>query len=302
MFGKKSKQVKTQYETENQQLGRQAYPYIQPAMDRMNDLSMNPDKYRQEYINKYFGKDTPEWNDAMRNYQRIMGNTTANNYNATHGGYSSAGQKLYSDTQRAQNDLISRLNSAGVTGSQNLLNNDLNNVAGLYKNLNYQHGMAQQGDAIDEYNKLVDKSNKQWWMNALSEIGAAGEAIAPGPWKAIGTGLRVGGWLGSTDYSDAMARLGGQIGLSNDPASYANGAADLGGIVSSGIQNWSNWGGAGGWNNLFGGNSTGTNTNTSNNNTSSNSTGGIFQNPFTQFVNSGGATLQGYMNRKKKTP
>ena len=90
MFGKKSKQVKTQYETENQQLGRQAYPYIQPARDRMNDLSMNPDKYRQEYINKYFGKDTAEWNDAMRNYQRIMGNTTANNYNATHGGYSSA--------------------------------------------------------------------------------------------------------------------------------------------------------------------------------------------------------------------
>lgn len=299
MFGKKQKQVKTQYETENQQLGRQAYPYIQPAMDRMNDLSMNPDKYRQDYINKYFGKDTAEWNDAMRNYQRIMGNTTANNYNATHGGYSSAGQKLYNDTQRNQNDLISRLNSAGVSGSQTLLNNDLTNTANLYNTLNNQHAMAKTGDAIDEYNKLVDKSNKNAWTSWLNDLGAVGEALAPGPWKAIGTGMRVGGWLGSNDYSDAMARLGGQIGLSSNPADYANGATDLGAITSSGVQNWMNWGGVANpdqnyLQSLFGNNNQQNQQNQSNNNA-----GSAFQNPWTSFVNSGGATLQGYMNRKK---
>lgn len=244
-FGKKEKIQKTQYETENQNLGRAAYPKIQPALDRVGDLTMNPDEYRKNLIDTYYNSDnSAQWSDAQRNIRRNLSNATANNYAATHGGYSSAGQKYYDDVTRAMNDYNSRLWDYGVNSANNMYNSDLANTSNYYKTLLGTHQLAEQGDAIDNYNELVDKQNKQWWANALNEIGSGVEALAPGPWKAIGTGMRVGAWAGSKDYGDAMAMRGKQIGLSGDPDAYRSGSEDLGGIVSSGINNWMNWGGA----------------------------------------------------------
>lgn len=244
-FGKKAKQVKTQYETENQNLGRAAYPKIEPTLNRISDLTMNPDEYRKNIIDTYYNSDnSAQWSDTQRNIRRNMANATANNYAATHGGYSSAGQKYYDDVTRAMNDYNSRLWDYGVSGANNMYNSDLTNTNNYYKTLLSTHDLAKTGDAIDAYNQQVDKANKQWWTNALNQVGSAVEALAPGPWKAIGTGMRVGGWAGSTDYGDSLARLGSQFGASSDPNAYRTGAEDLGGIVSSGLNNWMNWGGA----------------------------------------------------------
>lgn len=243
-LGKKARQEKTDFENEGQELGKYAYPKINPTLDRIGDLTMNPDEYRQNLLNTYYNSDNSAmWSDAMRNYRRQMANATANNYAATNGGYSSAGDKYYNDIQRYQNDLNSRLWDYGVNSANSMYNKDLANTQDYYNTLTNQWGLKKAGDAIDAYNQQVDKSNKQWWTNALNEVGSAVEALAPGPWKAIGTGMRVGGWAGSTDYSDNLARLAGQFGGNVDPSAYRNGATDLGGIVSSGINNWMNWGG-----------------------------------------------------------
>lgn len=243
-FGKKEKVDKTQYETENQNLGRAAYPKIQPALDRVGDLTMNPDEYRKNIMNTYYNTDnSAQWSDAQRNIRRNMANATANNYAATHGGYSSVGQKYYDDVTRAMNDYNSRLWDYGVNSANNMYNADLANTNNYYKTLLGTHQLAERGDAIDNYNELVDRQNKQWWSNALNELGSVVENVAPGPWKAIGTGMRLGGWAGSKDYGDAMAMRGQQIDLSSDPNAYRSGAESLGGIVSSGLNNWMNWGG-----------------------------------------------------------
>ena len=243
-LGKKAKQVKTDYEGEGQELGKYAYPKINPALDRIGDLTMNPDDYRKNLLNTYYNSDNSAmWSDAMRNYRRQMANATANNYAATGGGYASTGDKYYNDVQRYQNDLNSRLWDYGVNSAQKMYNQDLANTQNYYNTLRNQWDLKKTGDAIDAYNQQVDKANKQWWSNALNEVGSAVEAMAPGWWKAIGTGMRLGGYAGSTDYSDNLARLAGQFGGNSDPSAYKNGATDLSGIVSSGMKNWMNWGG-----------------------------------------------------------
>lgn len=245
-FGKKAKQVKTQYETENQTLGRDAYSKMAPALNRYSDLAMNPDEYRQKYLNEYYGADSAQNSDFLRNYRRQMSNATANNYAATHGGYSSAGNKYYNDVQRSQNDLASRLQDYGVQGANSLYNTDFANTQNYYGILKGTHDLAQAPDAIDAYNDQINKANKQWWTNALSSVGNVVEAAAPGWWKAIGTGMKLAGNAGSTDYSDNLARLSGQFGGSSDSSQFKNSATDLAGLASSGVGNWLNWGGLSG--------------------------------------------------------
>lgn len=243
-FGKKQKQEKTQYEAENQVLGRNAYSQIQPAADRMGDLTMNPDEYRQKMMNTYYNPEkSAEWSDAQRNILNTMANATAHNYAATGGGVSSSGNKYYDNNQRNMNDYAARLYDRGVQGANALYQGDLNNTRNYYSTMLGQHNLAQTGDAIDAYNKVLDEANKTWWTEPLTQVGNAVEQFAPGWWKAIGTGMKMGANAGSKDYSDSLARLGGQFGASNDPTSYSNSATDFGGLVSSGANNWMNWSG-----------------------------------------------------------
>lgn len=244
-FGKKQPQVKTQSETENQQIGRQANQYIIPAMQRANDLSMNSDKYRKQYIDDYF-TNSASWNDAQRNMRRQLANATANNYAATHGGYSSAGSKYYDDVTRGLNDYNARLWDQGVKTGDSLWQNDLNAVTGNLSNMNTLHGLAAQGDAIDAYNQQLKEANKRWWTEPLAQIGNAVESMAPGWWKLIGTGMKAGANAASKDYSDSLARLSGQFGGTNDPTAFKNSASDFAGLMSSGVNNWMNWGGLNG--------------------------------------------------------
>lgn len=211
-LGKKSKQTKTQYETENQQLGREAYPKISPTLDRIGDLTMNPAQYRQDILNNYYNSEnSAKWSDAQRNTLRTLVNATANNYAATHGGYSSAGNKYYDDTTRAVNDYNARLWDAGVGRANEMYNKDLANTNNYYSTLLGQHNLAKTPDAIDAYNKVVDQANKNAWTTLANSAGQVIGSIPTSYTRAIGAGLQLAGHAGSTDYSDALARLGGEI-------------------------------------------------------------------------------------------
>lgn len=252
-FGKQAKTPKTQYQTEAQQLGRDAYGRITPTLNRVENLTMNPDDYRKEHINDLFNSGA-QWNDAMRNYRRQMSAATANNYNATGGGYSSSGQRLYDDVQRGLNDYNARLYDTGVRTVEDLLSNDRSAANSYYKTLLNQHAMASQPDALDSYNQMLDKQNKNWWSNALGGIGNAVEQYAPGYFKLIGSAMKTGAYAGSTDYSNALNGLGREAGLNVNYRSPAY--SNLGGILSSAANNYMNWGGGfsggGGAGNLIG--------------------------------------------------
>lgn len=257
-FGKKAKTPVTKYQREQQKLGRNAYRDIEPQRQRIADLTNNANQYRQEGINNFFNSDA-NWNDALRNYRRQMAQATANNYFSTGGGYSSAGKKYYDDTQRAANDLNSRLYTQGVSTVENMLSNDRNSAINYYDLLNQQHGFASQPDAIDEYNKLVDKQNKQWWVDQLYAHANLAEALAPKQWKAIGTVGKLGANALSTNYEDAMTNLG-KTAFGNNYQADPRAVTDVNGVLASSANNYSNWFGLGGIggqgnsiNSLFGG-------------------------------------------------
>lgn len=248
-FGKKAKNQKTQYQTENQQLGRQAYPYIQPAFERYQDLTMNPDTYRQQGINDYFNT-SASWNDALRNYNRQMAQATANNYNATGGGYSSAAQRYYNDVQRNQNDYNARLYDQGVKTVENMLTNDIDRAGSAYNLATGQHNLAAQPDAIDTSNALIDKNNRNAWSNMLQQGGKVVSMFGP-VGKVVGGAMQLGGWAGSTDYSNAIANALNSGNIKSDASAYANPATDLGTTIA-GMNIDKMRGDSGYWSNLFG--------------------------------------------------
>lgn len=225
-IGKKKPTPKTRYQKEQQQLGRAAYPLIEPQRQRIADLTNNADQYRQEGINNYFNSGA-EWNDAMTNYRRQMANAAANNYNATHGGYSSAGQRVYDDYQKGLNDYNARLYNKGVNTIENMLSNDRNAAQSYYQDLIGQHDYAKQPDAIDVSNQLIEDSNKNWWTNALQQGGTVASMFGP-VGRVIGGAMQLGGWAGSTDYNDAInnvMRSGGLI-PSTSSVNYSNPASN----------------------------------------------------------------------------
>lgn len=235
-FGKQQKQVKTQYEAENQQLGRNAYPKIQPTLDRIGDLAMSPDEYRQNQLNTYYNaNNSAQWSDAQRSTLRTLANATANNYAATHGGYSSAGNKYYDDNVRAVNDYNARLWDTGVKNVNNMLTQDTNLAQNYYENLINQHNFAAIPDAIDAYNDVVDKANGNRWSGIVSTVGKGLSAIPTPYTQAAGAALQFAGTAGSKDYSGSLSRLGALAGINKvgETSQYINPATNFGATMSN---------------------------------------------------------------------
>lgn len=239
-LGKKQKATASQLERENQQLGRDAYTQMQPAIDRYGDLASNPDEYRQQMINTYYDPNkSAQWSDAQRQMLRTLGNATARNYNATHGGYSSSGNRAYDDQVRAVNDYAARLWDAGVTGGNNLYQSDLGTARQYVDDLGNIHNLAAAADNIDAYNNLVDQSNKNRFSGILSNVGGVIGSIPTPLTRGIGAGLSLAGAATAKDYSDALAMRAGQMGLKADPNAYKNPATNLPSVLGQIAGNYS---------------------------------------------------------------
>lgn len=209
-MAKAAKIKQTDYTRGGRDISNTAIPLYQSGLTQLSDYTMNPDQYRDELLNKYY-TNTPEQNDFLNNFNRTMANTTANNYASTAGGYSSAGNRAYGDTQKYQNDLAARLYNQGITGAQNMLNSDISNLRGALGDYNTAYGLGKEYSKIDQYNDLVDQQNGFWNQisGALPTVGTAiGSMFSP-------VGAKVGGAIGSivgnqisTDTSGAMSALG----------------------------------------------------------------------------------------------
>lgn len=206
-MAKQAKVPQTEWTTAGMDISRTATPLYQSNLQRMDDYLSDPSATMDKYLNKYYGADSAQYSDFLRQYNRAMGNTTANNYAATQGGYTSSGQRSYMDNQRAMNDLASRLQQYGVNSAALLGNQDYQNMLAANSAYNNAYMLGKNYSNIEQQNALIDAQNKNWWSNLLSAAGQAGMASG-NPWgMALGAAANTVGGMTATDTSNAQNTL-----------------------------------------------------------------------------------------------
>lgn len=211
MAFKRSKKKQTDYNIGGKAISDTAIPLYQKNLTRMDDYLSDPTARQDTYLNKYFGADSAQNSDFLRNYQRAMGNVTGNNYSATSGGYSSSGQRAYDDNQRYWNDMLSRLQGSNVLNAYNMAGQDYQNMLGANSSYQNAYSLGKAYSDVDQYNDMVNKANKNWYSGVMSAVGQGLSAI-PNPWTmGIGSALSTAGsFTGNNagELADQMAGLG----------------------------------------------------------------------------------------------
>lgn len=245
-MAKMAKKTQTDYTRGGKAISDTAIPYYQNALTTMNDYIQNPYGTVDTIMDKYYSNNAMQ-NDFLRNYNRAMANTSAGNYSATGGGYSSAGQRAYNDVQRYQNDLASRLQQYGVNqafqGQQQLFNQALQGT-GAFGNA---YGLGKEYSDIDQYNYIAGQNNS-FGNQALGVGGqlasSAGKVLSMIPTpvtQGIGAGLQAAGGVMSSQTIDPSSALG--AGSSASAGTGAGGWAEsvaggLGATQKLGGDNW----------------------------------------------------------------
>lgn len=248
MAFKRSKKKQTDYNIGGKAISDTAIPLYQQNLTRMDEYLSDPTARQDEYMNKYFGADSAQNSDFLRNYQRAMANTTANNYSATSGGYSSSGQRAYDDNQRGWNDMLSRLQGNNVTNAYNMANQDYQNMVGANSSYQNAYSLGKPYSDVDQYNDLVNQANSRWYTGVMDALGGAGLA-SNSPWgMAIGSALKTGGSLLSNDAGeqlDAMNRTSSSTQGNDTRGSSGGSNSSLGNAFSLGGkgigQLWDDW-------------------------------------------------------------
>ena len=189
MAFKRSKKKQTDYNIGGKAISDTAIPLYQKNLTRMDDYLSDPTARQDTYMNKYFGADSAQNSDFLRNYQRAMGDVTGNNYSATSGGYSSSGQRAYDDNQRYWNDMLSRLQGSNVANAYSMANQDYQNMLGANNSYYNAYHLGKAYSDVDQYNDMVDKANKNWYSGVMSSIGQGLMGLGDPISKAVGAGL-----------------------------------------------------------------------------------------------------------------
>lgn len=214
-MAKKAKRIQTDYTRGGRDISNTAIPLYQTILQQMADYNNNPSARIDEYLNKYYTNTTAQ-NDFLREYNRAMANKTAQNYSATGGGYSSAGQRSYDDLQRYENKLASQLYDQGVANAAAMAQQDFSNLLNAGNAYNQAYNLGKGYSDIEQYNNMVKQNNK--WYNQIGQVlPAVGSAIGGkfgGPvgsaiGGAIGNGL---GGMMSVDTSDYFGAQGAGSG------------------------------------------------------------------------------------------
>lgn len=232
-MAKKAKKTQTAYTTGGYDISNTAIPLYQSNLTRMDSYLSDPTSTIDDYLNKYYSN-TSAQSDFLRNYNRAMSGTTANNYSATSGGYSSSGQQAYNDMQRYQNDLASRLQDYGVSSASTMANNYYNNLLKANNAYGNAYSLGEEYSDIEQYNNAIDQANSNWWSPLMSVTGGVLSAIPFQVTQALGTGLSALGSATATDISDTTEDTRGQGAGNVD--SYTNLGTGIGSMLSS--TNW----------------------------------------------------------------
>lgn len=210
-MAKQAKDTQTQWTRQGKEIADTAVPLYESNLLRMDDYLSDPTANMQTYLDKYYNpKTSAQYSDFMRNYNRAMANTTANNYSATSGGYTSSGQRAYDDMQRYQNDLASRLQDYGVANAYQMAAGDFGNMLNANRAYNDAYGLGKNYSDIERYNNMVRQTNSGGNIlgQAMSGVGKVFSTIPLGWTQAVGAGLQGAGGLMSVDTSNLSSRLG----------------------------------------------------------------------------------------------
>lgn len=233
MAFKHAKKKQTDYNIGGKAISDTAIPLYQKNLTRMDEYLSDPTARQDMYLDKYYGADNVDQSDFLRNYKRAMGQTTANNYSATAGGYSSSGQRAYDDNQRYWNDYASRLRNQGVTNSYNMANQDYQNMVGANSSYQNAYSLGKAYSDIDQYNDMVNQANSRWYTGLMDTLGDAGLSSG-NPWgMAIGAALKGGAAALGTDAADQLSAMNG-TGSTSQGSREASSSSDLGGAFQQG--------------------------------------------------------------------
>lgn len=207
MCAKEAKIKQTDWTTGGRDISNTAIPLYQEGLGQLGDYMNNVQNRLDPYLENYIDlAQASQKNDLMRSFYDATSKTTANNYNAMNGGYSSANQGTYDDVQRYYNDLASRLYNQGLEAANTMANNEYNMLTGALNSYQNAYNLGERYSAIDQYNDMVDQANDNMWTGIVNTLGDIGMSI-PNPWaQAIGAGLKTVGTAFGKDFS-AMDNL-----------------------------------------------------------------------------------------------
>lgn len=236
-MAKQAKLPQTDWTRAGRDISNTAAPLYQSNLTRMDEYLSDPQKAMDAYLNKYYGANAIQNQDFLNAYNRAMGQRTGANYAATGGGYTTSGDRAYSDQQKYYNDLASRLNQYGISLSNQMANQDYQNMLGANNAYYNAYGLGQNYSNVEQQNALADQQNRNWFSSALSGLGNAAMAVAPftgvaAPFVA-GAGALASGAGAATglDTSSAMAAMyGGNVpqGVATQNNTFTNLANQLG--------------------------------------------------------------------------
>ena len=230
-MAKEAKIKQTDWTTGGRDISNKAIPYYQEGLDQLHDYTKNVQNRLDPYIEKYINPATAaEQSDFMRNYQRAMGQQTAQNYAATGGGYSSANQLGYDDLQRYYNDYASRLYNQGLTAANQLANNEYDIIQGSLGAYGNAYKLGENYSNIDQYNDMVDQANSNAWTGWMNTLGGVG--LAPGNLYAMAAGavLKGVGTAFGKDFSAMDSLRARATGATGNSGQYSNSASNQVGL------------------------------------------------------------------------
>ena len=204
---KEAKIKQTDWTTGGRDISNTAIPLYQEGLGQLGDYMNNVQNRLDPYLENYIDlAQASQKNDLIRSFYDAASKTTANNYNAMNGGYSSANQGTYDDVQRYYNDLASRLYTQGLEAANTMANNEYNMLTGALNSYRNAYNLGERYSAIDQYNDMVDQANDNMWTGVVNTLGDIGMSI-PNPWaQAIGAGLKTVGTAFGKDFG-AMDNL-----------------------------------------------------------------------------------------------
>ena len=257
-MAKEAKIKQTDWTTGGRDISNTAIPLYQEGLGQLGDYMNNVQNRLDPYLENYIDlAQASQKNDLMRSFYDAASKTTANNYNAMNGGYSSANQGTYDDVQRYYNDLASRLYTQGLEAANTMANNEYNMLTGALNSYHNAYNLGEKYSAIDQYNDMVDQANNNMWTGVVNTLGDIGMSI-PNPWaQAIGAGLKTvrtafGKDFGAMDNLRAHATgvTGGQY-QGNNYTNYGGSISNLLGGLNWGSNNSSTSGSGAGFGNFM---------------------------------------------------
>lgn len=244
-MAKEAKIKQTDWTTGGRDISNTAIPLYQEGLGQLGDYMNNVQNRLDPYLENYIDlAQASQKNDLMRSFYDATSKTTANNYNAMNGGYSSANQGNYDDVQRYYNDLASRLYTQGLEAANTMANNEYNMLTGALNSYHNAYNLGERYSAIDQYNDMVDQANSNMWTGIVNTLGDIGMSI-PNPWaQAIGAGLKTVGTAFGKDFSamdNLRAAATGVTGGQYQGDNYSNYGGSMSNLL--GGLDWSKFGG-----------------------------------------------------------